>query len=73
MCQQMSGEDSETNTQYKRCANCRYFNRYTYDIDDTEIDSDYGECRRFPPKKVASEENGFPIISEDCWCGEFDD
>jgi len=57
---------------YKRCANCRYFLPYMYEIDDTELASDYGECHRYPPKPVPAEQVGFPIVHEDVWCGEFD-
>lgn len=60
-----------TEEDYRRCKNCRFFSPIMYKFDDTELESDYGECRRFPPKAVPEEEQGFPIISEDCWCGEF--
>ena len=60
----------------KCCKNCRNFCPYIYEFDTNEPDnrlvSDYGECRRFPPKPVPSEESGFPVVHEDCWCGEFD-
>jgi len=60
----------------RRCKNCRHFCPYVYEYDD-DVDSDlmlsdYGECRRFPPKAVPSEESGFPIVEETMWCGEFD-
>jgi len=54
------------------CKNCCYFHAYNYLYDDSNIESDYGECRRFPPKPVPAELNGFPIVGNDCWCGEFD-
>ena len=60
----------------KSCKNCRFFCPYVYEYDTDEPSdlavSDYGECRRFPPKLVAAEENGFPVVEENMWCGEFD-
>lgn len=60
----------------KRCKSCRYFCPYVYDFGEDEPNggmvSDYGECRRFPPKLVADEESGFPVVEENAWCGEFD-
>lgn len=56
---------------YRRCKNCRFFAPIMYEFDDTELPSDFGECRRFPPKPVPAEEQGFPVVEEDNWCGEF--
>lgn len=60
----------------KNCKSCRYFCPYVYDYSEDEsgdwIASDYGECRRFPPRAVAAEEIGFPVVLETSWCGEFD-
>ena len=60
----------------RTCKNCRHFCAYVYEFDDDPSEdllvSDYGECRRFPPKLVASEEQGFPVVEEHMWCGEFD-
>lgn len=60
----------------KCCKNCRHFAPYVYslemDVNEDTMDSDYGECRRFPPKLVSAEESGFPIVQELQWCGEFD-
>ena len=60
----------------KKCKNCRHFCPYIYEFDHNDINdqlvSDYGECRRFPPKLVGPEESGFPIVEENLWCGEFD-
>jgi hypothetical protein len=60
----------------KSCKNCRHFCPYVYEFDtDTpseQLVSDYGECRRFPPKLVPAEDNGFPVVEETSWCGEFD-
>lgn len=59
-----------------RCKSCRHFCPYVYELDadddDDQLLSDYGECRRFPPKRVPAEESGFPIVDESMWCGEFD-
>ena len=63
-------------TNFKRCKNCKHFAAYLYEFDVNESEnrlvSDYGECRRFPPKMFTEEESGFVIIEENQWCGEFD-
>jgi hypothetical protein len=62
----------------RNCKNCRYFCAYIYELDSdyppTHINADWGECRRFPPKtnSVSLENNSFPIVEKDMWCGEFD-
>lgn len=60
----------------KSCINCRHYRPYFYDLnvdnDADQLEADYGECRRFPPKLVAPEESGFPIVENSSWCGEFD-
>lgn len=60
----------------KNCKSCRFFCPYVYEYEEDEprdwIPSDYGECRRFPPKIVPDEESGFPVVNETSWCGEFD-
>jgi hypothetical protein len=60
----------------KSCYNCRYYmpEYYNLDLDNDadQFEADYGECRRFPPKLVAPEETGFPIVENTSWCGEFD-
>jgi len=63
----------------KCCKNCRHFCPYVYEFDsDDDSDymaSDYGECRRFPPASADPHDtgcSGFPIVSENAWCGEFD-
>lgn len=55
----------------KCCKKCLYFVPYVYEFDDIHMDSDYGECRRFPPKPVPTEECGFPVVEDTKWCGEF--
>lgn len=56
----------------KCCQKCIYFRPYVYEFDDNQMVSDYGECRRFPPKLVMSDERGFPVVEVESWCGEFD-
>lgn len=60
----------------KRCKHCRHFCPFVYEYDADEpndqLVSDFGECRRFPPKAVPAEESGFPVVEETSWCGEFD-
>lgn len=55
-----------------RCKYCAFFVPYTYDLGEgDEVETDYGECRRFPPKPVPAEECGFPVVEDSTWCGEF--
>ena len=54
------------------CKNCRFYAPDFYEIDDDSIESDFGECHRFPPKNVSAEERGFPLVENTTWCGEFD-
>lgn len=64
----------------KCCKNCRYFCPYVYEFDidqslpdaEDQLVSDYGECRRYPPKTVGPQETAFPVVNENAWCGEFD-
>lgn len=60
----------------KCCKNCKHFCPIVYEYDDNESsyidETDYGECRRFPPKPVPAEESGFPVVEHTTWCGEFD-
>jgi hypothetical protein len=43
----------------KYCCDCRFYFQN-------------GECHRYPPKLVQSEEgSGFPCVDDDNWCGEF--
>ncbi len=60
----------------KVCKKCRHFCPFLYDLDmdgdSDQLVSDFGECRRFPPKPVPTEQSGFPVVEENCWCGEFD-
>lgn len=54
------------------CGNCRFYVPLTYDFDDGDVSTNYGECRRFPPKIVPAEEQRFPLVDDELWCGEFD-
>jgi len=67
----MSGEDYD-NPSNKCCGSCRHFCPYLYEFEDHDVETEYGECRRFPPKPVPAEEVGFPVVLKSCWCGEFD-
>jgi hypothetical protein len=67
-------EDEDDN--FKCCKRCRFFSAYLYDLDmDIDSDhlvSDYGECRRYPPKVISEDACVFPIVQDSEWCGEFD-
>lgn len=65
-----SGENTTQSTD-RKCQNCQYYKEYVYQYGDSENSAGYGECRRFPPRKVPTDENGFPLVEEDVWCGEF--
>lgn len=56
----------------EKCKQCRYWMPHIYEMDEDHISSEYGECRRFPPRAMGIEEGRFPITHEDSWCGEFD-
>ena len=60
----------------KCCKICRHFCPYVYEFDADEpqdqLVSNYGECRRYPPKAISEEESIFPVVEETRWCGEFD-
>lgn len=53
------------------CYKCKFYQEFTYQYDDTTVEASYGECRRYPPKQLASADGGFPLVEEDVWCGEF--
>ncbi len=76
--QQMDGKNYATTT-FKMfdknshvCALCTHYNPFKNQMDDTYVDSGYGQCRRFPPTDYLDQESKFPVVAEDCWCGEFD-
>lgn len=59
------------------CANCRFFQPYIYEMDGNQTETNYGECRRFPPKGAVRTSDmaplaEFPVVNDDLWCGEFD-
>jgi hypothetical protein len=66
------------------CKNCKYWNRseqtlMTLGIIEGE-GHNVGECRRCPPtvyttdkgRKSMGRLNSFPIVEQECWCGEFE-
>jgi len=49
----------------ERCEACRFFHKRQ---------GRWSVCRRFPPTPGAKgAKDGFPVVSADDWCGEFDD
>ncbi len=60
------------------CVNCRFYVPYTYDFGEEEVSTNFGECRRFPPKSaiisddVTPPASEFPVVEAQLWCGEFD-
>ena len=54
------------------CKDCRFFKIHIYQFDETSIESDYGSCHRYPPEvTMDTDQNGFPMVQKDNWCGEF--
>lgn len=64
----MSDYYPENKTNPKCCKNCEHFVPSMYN-DNSE--ADYGECRRFPPKRITETESKFPVVIDDHWCGEY--
>ena len=52
------------------CKNCRFY--VPLEVEDMEVESSCGDCRRFPPKRYDAANSVFPLVLEDCWCGEWD-
>ena len=51
----------------ERCSECRYWSR----IAATNTATDFGECRRRPPRVLDSGESRFPETWHDIWCGKW--
>lgn len=52
------------------CRNCRFFIPDSFEQDDIEYELTYGQCRRYPPKRIDENVSGFPMVEEDWVCGE---
>ncbi len=53
------------------CKHCSYYDTEDYEIDSVTYERTYGECRRFPPRRIDGVNSAFPIVEDDCWCGEY--
>jgi len=62
----------ETSKITKCCRNCRHFFASFYECDDEDMESDVGECRRYPPEVDIDTGYAYPIVTRTLYCGEFD-
>jgi hypothetical protein len=53
------------------CAACGYWNPVDQRRDESSASAVFGECRRYPPSRVAASEGSWPTTQMDEWCGEF--
>lgn len=53
------------------CKNCKFYDSEEFIIEDIPYPQDCGACRRYPPRRIDGSNSGFPIVDDDCWCGEF--
>jgi hypothetical protein len=62
-------EKPNKQTTKANCGNCRFFARHKYD--GLDIITDYGQCVRYPPKRINESTSCFPIVIDECFCGEW--
>ena len=55
----------------KECSTCAF--GYDGDLPDLPVDSDFAECRRYPPKVSVYSTLRFPQVKPDWFCGEWKD
>jgi len=51
------------------CKNCKFF--VTHEYENLDVIADYGECRRYPPRRLSETTSAFPLVIDDCVCGEW--
>lgn len=57
----------------EQCSNCKFYEcneTNDYEILGVNYQKTYGICRRYPPKRIDSNNSGFPLVEEEWWCGE---
>jgi len=64
-------EQDEKRMDIEECGNCKFYREEDYEDDDVSYGTSYGNCRRFPPKRIDATVSGFPMVVQDEWCGEF--
>lgn len=53
------------------CKDCKFYRTEGFEEEDISYAEDFGECRRYPPKRIEANHSGFPMVDETWWCGEF--
>jgi len=60
-------EDENETENGESCKHCRFFLPYLYEVDDNGSQdwmvTDYGQCRRFPPKAKDEETSIYPVVT----------
>lgn len=64
-------EEDEEGVVVDQCSNCRFYHSEDYEEDDISYERTYGLCRRNPSKRIDGTMSGFPVVEDDCWCGEY--
>ena len=64
-------EQNEKRVLIEKCSNCVFYTSDTYEDDRIEYESMSGFCQRFPPVRIDGAISAFPVVTCDCWCGEF--
>lgn len=54
----------------EECSNCIFYETEEYETEGITYQKTYGFCRRFPPRRIDGNASGFPVVEDDCWCGE---
>lgn len=52
------------------CKNCKFYSGEEYEYDEVSYTKTYGNCLRYPPKRIDGVNSGFPVVENEWWCGE---
>ena len=63
-------EADEEGVVVDQCSNCVFYDSDDYEEDEVTYEKTYGYCKRFPPKRIDGNLSVFPVVEDDCWCGE---
>ncbi len=53
------------------CKNCFFYEAYLTNIKNEIVDDYYGECHRYPPKKMEADRIAISETEGGNYCGEF--